>query len=253
MGQAFACPFCFTFIIVGEGFHALPYINTRNTTSCVKLTNYSLFSDILCYTYVKGVHIMDFYDISRDILSTPPFDGDITPTLTTVSSIANGDMCNISNISMSTHQATHIDAPKHFDNDGADIEGLKLARFFGKCTVVTIQGVLTGEDMEELLPHCKSRLILHGGGNAFLTSSAAQVIAESGIKLIGTDAPSIAVSFDEMRTHLELARAGIAVLENLVLDGVKDGVYTLSAFPIKLSDAEAAPCRAILIDEGKGL
>ena len=196
---------------------------------------------------------MDFYDISRDILSTPPFDGDITPQVTTVRSIANGDMYNLSQISLSTHQATHIDAPKHFDDDGADIGGLRLSRFYGKCTVVTIKGILTGEDMEELLPHCKSRLILHGSGNAFLTSSAAQVIAESGIKLIGTDAPSIAASFDEMRTHLELARADIAVLENLVLDGVKDGIYTLSAFPIKLSNLEAAPCRAILIDEGKGL
>ncbi len=196
---------------------------------------------------------MDFYDISRDILSTPPFDGDITPQVTTVRSIANGDMYNLSQISLSTHQATHIDAPKHFDDDGADIGGLRLSRFYGKCTVVTIKGVLTGEDMEELLPHCKSRLILHGSGNAFLTSSAAQVIAESGIKLIGTDAPSIAASFDEMRTHLELARADIAVLENLVLDGVKDGIYTLSAFPIKLTNLEAAPCRAILIDEGKGL
>ncbi len=196
---------------------------------------------------------MNFYDISRDILSTPPFDGDITPQATVVCSIANGDMYNLSQISMSAHQATHIDAPKHFDNDGADIGGLRLSRFFGKCTVVTIKGVLTGEDMEELLPHCKSRLILHGSGNAFLTSSAAQVIAESGIKLIGTDAPSIAASFDEMRTHLELARADIAVLENLYLEGVKDGEYTLSAFPIKLTHLEAAPCRAILIDEGKGL
>jgi len=56
-----------------------------------------------------------------------------------------------------------------------------------------------------------------------------------------------------MRPHLELARANIAVLENLNLEGVKDGVYTLCAFPVKLSSLEAAPCRAVLIDEGKGL
>ncbi len=196
---------------------------------------------------------MDFYDISRDILSTPPFDGDPMPQATLLCSIQGGDEYNLSQVSMCAHQATHIDAPKHFDDDGLDILGLKLSRFFGKCTVVTIEGILTGEDMEELLPHCKSRLILHGDGNAFLTASAAQVIAESGIKLIGTDAPSIAASFDEMRTHLELARADIAVLENLYLEGVKDGVYTLSAFPIKLSGLEAAPCRAVLIDEGKGI
>ncbi len=196
---------------------------------------------------------MNFYDISRDILSTVPFDGDPQPELAVLSSIENGDVCNLSQVTMCTHQATHIDAPKHFDEDGANIGKTRLSYYYGKCTVVTIEGLLTGEDMEELLPHCKKRLILHGNGNAFLTASAAQVIAESGLVLIGTDAVSIAPEFDQMRPHLELARAGVVVLENLYLEGVKDGVYTLCAFPIKLSDAEAAPCRAVLIDEGKGI
>ncbi len=196
---------------------------------------------------------MKFYDISRDILTTQPYSGDPEPVATVLSSIENGDAYNMSQVTLCTHQATHIDAPKHFDNDGSDIAGLKLSRFYGKCTVVTIDGVLTGEDMEELLPHCKKRLILHGNGNAYLTSSAAQVIAQSGLTLIGTDASSIAAPFDELRTHLELARADVAVLENLYLNGVRDGIYTLCAFPIKLSNLEAAPCRAVLIDEGMGI
>ncbi len=196
---------------------------------------------------------MLLYDISKDILLTAPYEGDPQPHVAMLNSIKNGDKYNLSQITMCTHNATHIDAPKHFDDDGSDIGALKLSPFYGKCTVVTIDGILTGEDMEELLPHCKKRLILHGNGNAYLTSSAAQVIAESGLVLVGTDSQSIAPPFDEMRTHLELARANVAVLENLYLEGVKDGVYTLSAFPIKLSALEAAPCRAVLIDEGKGI
>ncbi len=196
---------------------------------------------------------MNFYDISRDIMTTPEFDGDTPPKVTVVKSIEKGDHYNLSQVTLSTHQATHIDSPKHFDDEGSNIGELRLSRFYGKCTVVTIDGILTGQDMEELLPHCKKRLILHGNGKAFLTSSAAQVIANSGLTLIGTDAPSIAAPFDEMRTHLELARADVAVLENLYLNGVKDGVYTLCAFPIKLSELEAAPCRAVLIDEGMGI
>ncbi len=196
---------------------------------------------------------MNFYDISRDILTTKPYEGDPAPKITSLCSIENGDKCNLSQFTMSAHQATHIDAPKHFDDDGVNIGKTRLSHYYGKCTVVTIDGLLTGEDMEELLPHCKKRLILHSNGNAFLTSSAAQVIAESGLVLIGTDAVSIAPEFDEVRPHLELARAGVIVLENLYLEGVQDGVYTLCAFPIKLSNAEAAPCRAVLIDEGKGI
>lgn len=196
---------------------------------------------------------MNFYDISRDILTTPPYDGDPTPKLTILNSIENGDSCNLSQVTMSTHQATHIDAPKHFDDEGRDIGSLRLSHLYGKCTVVTIDGILTGEDMEELLPHCKKRLIIHSKGNAYLTSSAAQVIANSGLVLIGTDAPSIAAPFDNDRTHLELARADVIVLENLFLEGVADGIYTLCAFPIKIKTSEAAPCRAVLIDEGKGI
>ena len=196
---------------------------------------------------------MILYDISRDILTTQPYEGDPAPQVTVLSSIENGDAYNMTQVTMCTHNATHIDAPKHFDDDGATIGKIRLSHLYGKCTVVTIDGVLTGEDMEELLPHCKKRLILHGRGNAYLTSSAAQVVAESGLVLIGTDAVCIAAPFDELRTHLELARAGVVVLENLFLEGVQDGLYTLSAFPIKLSGLEAAPCRAVLIDEGKGL
>lgn len=196
---------------------------------------------------------MLFYDISRDILETLPYGDDPKSEIKTLSSIQEGDVCNITKLTMCTHNATHIDAPLHFDPDGKNIGQLKLAPFYGKCTVVTIDGILTGEDMEELLPHCKKRLLLHGEGNAYISSSAAQVISTSGLVLIGTDAVSIAPPFDEMHPHLELARAGIAVLENLNLNGVKDGTYTLSAFPIKLSDCEAAPCRAVLIDEGKGI
>lgn len=196
---------------------------------------------------------MNFYDISRDVLSTKPYEDDPAPAVATLKSIEDGDAYNLSQVTMCTHNATHIDAPKHFDEDGATIDKIRMSRFYGKCTVVTIDGILTGEDMEELLPYCKKRLILHGSGNAYLTSSAAQVIAQSGLVLIGTDAPSIAAPFDEMRTHLELARADVVVLENLYLEGVKDGVYTLCAFPIKLSGLEAAPCRAVLIDEGKGI
>jgi len=79
------------------------------------------------------------------------------------------------------------------------------------------------------------------------------VLAQSRVVLVGTDAESIAPPFDEVKTHLELGRADIAVLENLNLSGVADGEYDLCAFPIKLGGVEAAPCRAILFEQEKGL
>ena len=78
------------------------------------------------------------------------------------------------------------------------------------------------------------------------------MLAQSDVMLVGTDALSIAPEFEEAKTHLELAKANIAVLEGLDLSGIKDGDYTLCAFPIKLAGLEAAPCRAILMEQEKG-
>lgn len=196
--------------------------------------------------------LMLLYDISREILSAQVYEGDPKPSYANIKRIADGELYNLSTVSLCTHTATHIDAPLHFDDEGEDIASMRISRFFGKCTVVTIDGILTGDDMEQLLPHCARRLILHSSGKAFLSVSAARVIADSKLVLIGTDAMSIAPPFDERMPHLELARAGIAVLEGLFLDGVEDGEYTLSAFPLKLGGLEAAPCRAVLMREKKG-
>lgn len=195
---------------------------------------------------------MLLYDITRELFTAPVYDGDPRPVKENIHTIGEGSMYNLSLVSMGTHTATHIDAPLHYDEEGADIGSMKLSQFYGKCTVVTIDGVLTGEDMELLLPHCNQRLILHGNGKAYLSVSAARVIADSKLKLIGTDALSIAPPFDEHMPHLELARAGIAVLEGVYLEGIEDGEYTLAAFPLKMNGLEASPCRAVLMREPKG-
>lgn len=196
---------------------------------------------------------MIIHDISKDTLTAPVYDGDPETTIERLKSIDDGDECNLSMISMCVHSGTHIDAPLHFCSDGNAVNSIRLNTFYGKCTVISVDGILTGEDMERLLPYCKKRILFHGEGNTYISHSAAIVLAASRVVLIGTDANSIAPPFDELKTHLELARAGIAVLENLNLSAVNDGEYELCAFPVKLGGLEAAPCRAILFEQEKGL
>ena len=196
---------------------------------------------------------MIIYDISRSILETAPYEGDPETKYELISSIENGDMYNLSAFSMSSHTATHIDAPYHFDEEGKKIDEIRLAVFYGKCTVVETDRILTGEDMEKIIPRCRKRLLIRGDGMGYIESSAAQVIADSNIVLVGTDAESIAAPFDEYRTHRILALNDKVVLENLDLEDISGGSdYTLSAFPIKLDGLEAAPCRAILFEQEKG-
>ena len=196
---------------------------------------------------------MIIHDISRDTINTPVYDGDPETRAERIKSIENGDGYNLTEISMSVHSGTHIDAPLHFYDEGSSIDNIRLNTFFGKCTVISVSGILTGEDMERLLPYCKRRVLFHGEGKTFISHSAAIVLAESRVVLVGTDAQSIAPSFDEEKTHRELAHAGIVILENLNLSAIDDGEYDLCAFPIKLGGLEAAPCRAIILEQEKGL
>ncbi len=196
---------------------------------------------------------MILHDISKDALTTAVPEGDPVTEVTRIKNMDEMDEYNLSGISMSAHCGTHIDAPLHFYEDGVSIDRLRLNTFYGKCTVVSVEGILTGEDMEKLLPYCKRRLLIRGNGKTFLSHSAAIVLADSRLVLIGTDAASIAPPFDEAKPHRELARAGIAVLENLNLSNIEPGEYELCAFPLKLCGLEAAPCRAILLEMEKGL
>lgn len=196
---------------------------------------------------------MIIHDISVDTLTSPVYEGDPETVVEKIKDMENGDGYNLSKLSLSLHSGTHIDAPLHYCDDGKSVESLRLNTFFGKCTVISVKGVLTGEDMERLLPYCKKRILFHGDGETFLSESAAIVLAESRVVLVGTDAQSIAPSFDEDRPHRRLAQAGIAVLERLNLSSIEDGEYELCAFPIKLGGLEAAPCRAILFEQEKGL
>lgn len=196
---------------------------------------------------------MIIHDISKDTMTTPVYEGDPVTAVEKLKSIENGDEYNLSAISMCVHSGTHIDAPLHYVDDGNSIDNIRLNTFFGKCTVIEIKGVLTGNDIDRILPYCKQRILFKGNGEAFLSQSAAIVLSASKVKLVGTDAISIAPDFDEDKTHRVLARAGIAILENLDLSKISGGQYDLCAFPVKLGGLEAAPCRAILLEQEKGL
>ena len=101
---------------------------------------------------------MYIHDISRDTLTTETYPGDPETVVTPLRSIDEDDECNLSQISMCVHAGTHIDAPLHFCPDGKGITDLRLNTFYGKCTVITVKGVLTGEDMDKLLPYCRKRM-----------------------------------------------------------------------------------------------
>ena len=195
---------------------------------------------------------MKIYDISRELTSALVYPGDPVPYHEQLSTIGeNGAVYNLSAFYSGCHSATHIDAPLHFVKDGKTTMDIPLARLMGECTVVSADGVLTGEEAEKILKNSKKNIILKGNANAFLSKEAAAVFCDAGVNLVGTDAQSIAPSNEIVGPHYELLSRGLVILEGLCLDNVPDGEYTLIALPLKIENAEGAPARAVLISNNE--
>jgi arylformamidase len=156
----------------------------------------------------------------------------------------DGESYNLSRLETSMHAGTHVDAPLHFIQKGKDIASLPVDLFVGDCVVLTVPKTQL-DAMYFMKRPFAPRVLLHGKGQ--LTESAIGYLYNQGLVLIGTDNQSIGSYSDELSAHAALLGYGIAVLENLELRGVPDGNYLLSAAPLKVSGAEGAPCRAVLI------
>ena len=195
---------------------------------------------------------MKIIDISQEVFSCNVYPGDSSPTTEKVVSIDNGDVYNMSTLSMCVHNGTHIDAPYHFLNDGNTVEQIPLEYYVGTCYVTHRYGELTASDAEDIMLEAKEhnaseRILI--GGNVIVTAEAANVFANHGIKLIGNEGLSIGPVDAPMEVHKILLSANVVLLEGIVLKDVPAGVYFLNAAPLNLARLDGSPCRAYLIKE----
>ena len=190
---------------------------------------------------------MKIYDISQEVFSCAVYPGDPEPEKQIICSTADGDLYNLSSFAMCAHNGTHIDAPFHFIHNGKTVEQMPLDIFVGDCYVARHAGDVTAEDASCILAKANGAERILIAGKVTVTAEAAEVFAQSGIKLIGNEGQTVGPEEAPMQVHLILLRRGIALLEGIVLDGVPEGRYFLSAAPLKLGGADGAPCRAYLI------
>lgn len=84
---------------------------------------------------------------------------------------------------------------------------------------------------------------------AALTADGAAWVLAQQIRLVGIDSPSIDL-YDlgpDSPVHRALLGAGVIVVENLLLSGVREGSYQLICLPLPIGAGDGAPARAILI------
>ena len=191
---------------------------------------------------------MRIYDISQEVFSCGVYPGDPKPEKQTLCAISDGELYNLTAFSMCAHNGTHIDAPFHFLPEGKTVEQLPLETFVGDCFVARCQGDLTASDAEAVLEKAGDAERILIAGPATVTAGAAKVFASGSLRLLGCEGQTVGPDEAPMEVHLILLRRGIALLEGIVLDGVPEGRYFLSAAPLNLAGADGAPCRAYLID-----
>lgn len=194
---------------------------------------------------------MRIIDISQEVLSCKVFPGDDSPRGELVKSMNDGELYNLSMLSMCAHNGTHIDAPFHFINDGKTVDKMPIEAFVGDCYVARHDGEVTAEDACEILKKAeaagaKERILIAGA--ATVTLAAAEVFAEAGIKLIGNESQTIGPENAPMAVHKVLLAKEIVLLEGVVLDGVLEGKYFLNAAPLNFAGFDGAPCRAWLME-----
>ena len=195
---------------------------------------------------------MNIIDISQEVFTCNVFPGDPPPQKDRQMSIAEGDICNLTNLSMCAHNGTHVDAPFHFIDGARTIDEMGLEPYVGDCYVARHDGDVTSEDADRILKKAAlagadKRILI--GGKATVTSGAAKVFADGGIVLLGNESQTVGPEDAPKEVHMILLGKEVTLLEGIVLNDVSEGKYFLSAAPLNLGGCDGAPCRAYLIRE----
>ncbi len=186
------------------------------------------------------------YDITQPLFECVVFPGDPSPKKEDILRIESGDICNLTAFSMCAHNGTHVDAPRHFYENGKGISEIPLEKFIGEACVISHDGNVTADDARRMLECEKKKILIKG--KATITLEAAKVFAEAGIDLIGNESQTIGPEDAPAECHYVLLKKEIVLLEGIRLAHVPDGIYMLNCAPINLGRVDGAPCRATLTD-----
>ena len=165
----------------------------------------------------------------------------------------------ISELRMSSHSGTHIDAPVHYLKSGPTVDELPLSHLVGPCRVLDVSDAGSDIDATDLKGRTgdAKRILLRSGFShctsfredyPSLTPDAARYLGSAGTLCVGIDSFSIEGFDSDGSVHCELLGKGCFIIELLDLSQVPEGDYTLIALPLKLTGLDGAPARAILLD-----
>jgi arylformamidase len=209
-----------------------------------------------------------FLDLSRPVEQGMPFyPGDVAPRVEVYARHAEQGW-GANTLFMSEHSGTHLDAPFHLLPGGETVERIPLERLTGPALVLDVSHRWPGqaislEDLAGMALTPLDALILRTGAEACvsfeeavakapgLSEQAARGLAESGVRLVGTDSASIdLVEATDLPAHQQLLGAGVPVVENLtnlgrLIELTGGARFDLHTFPLRITRGSGSPVRAV--------
>ena len=174
---------------------------------------------------------------------------------------------NITELSLSTHQGTHLDAPFHFYDDGKTLDQMRLDQFYGPASLVDLApgGALeagTPLTVEMFAPHEQkfvegAKIIYRTGWDRMfgkpeffsdfptLTLDTAQWMADRKIGLIGMDTPTPSTDWKECHLILLHEDVEMVIVEGLTRLETLPESFTFIGFPMNIKGRDGSPIRAV--------
>lgn len=178
---------------------------------------------------------------------------------------------NTTNLRLYSHAGTHMDAPRHFVDDGRTIDLLDLEKCVGPALVIDLShkapnSLMTVADLADHAAQIGpgSRLLLrtdwdlHAEQPDYRTSfprispELATWLVEQGVWLVGLEMPSVASLQDKEEltvVHQTLLRGEVVIIECLANLRDLPSQVTFMALPLKIQSGDGSPIRAIAVIE----
>lgn len=198
---------------------------------------------------------MPFFDLTMPIdESTPVFPGDTKQVIKQHATIKKNGW-NEKRLTINSHFSTHIDAPFHMIKSGKKLTDFPIENFIGEAIVIDVKGqrkiksnlenVKKGDIVFFYTGHVEK---LYSAGffnnNPVISKETAQKLIDKKVKIVGID--SYTPDNKPFPIHKLFFKHEILIVENLInLNRLKGKRFQCYILPLKIQDADGAPCRVI--------
>jgi arylformamidase len=208
------------------------------------------------------------YDISVPIADGGVvYPGNPAISIASQQAISQGGSSNVSSLAFGSHTGTHVDAPKHFFDDGETVDNLALDVLMGPAMLICVDATVMAVGKEHLSRHQlkgHSRILIQTRNSRFIRGGEfikdyTYLARRRGVSRVARrDARGRglflggAVSLEVSQNASHAAGRGIIIVEDSTSPAT-DGPYQLCVLPLKLAGLDGAPARPCSSDDGDQL